>query len=448
MKSFIDRIRLNFNENHFIIIWLVLNFIQITLTELTSDEGYYWFYSTRLEWGYYDHPPLLALLIRLGSSVFSGEAGVRFFNVILISLGLVLLFRFENWTVRQKNFLYLIILSIPLFNYITIIAFPDTPLVAFSILCLYAYKQFLKKNDLASSLLFGLSVALMLYSKYTAFMFVFLIILSNLSLLKNRLFYLSLALVVLLFLPHLIWQYRHDFPSFQYHLIGRATPFDPDDTIQYITQQIPVIGIGIIFIPFIFKPEDQFFRALKFIAAGTLIFFLLYTLRGFVHLHWTSVMLFPVIILSAKYYSGRKNNKLFNFLVLPFLFILLVARVYLAVPFIPVNTLHVDYYHGRKMWAEDIQAVSQTKPVLFETGYGSLREASLYSFYSGNMGVALYPEKDKKSQYQLWNYEDSVRSRDVILIRNVPFEGSRELQTRMGKSVHYREIENFSSSNY
>lgn len=447
MKRIINAIRVNFNEYHFIIIWTLLNILQIGSTELTSDEGYYWFYSTRLEWGYYDHPPFLALLIRLGTTLFSGELGVRLFNVMLMSSGLVFLFRIEEWSKRGKTILYLILLSIPLFNYITFIAFPDTPLIAFSIICLYAYKRMISRNDLFASLLFGISIALMLYSKYHAVIFVFFILLSNLSLLRNKYFYISIFLAGVLFIPHLVWQYQNDFPSFQYHLYGRASQFRLATPFEFISQQIPMIGIGIIFVPFIFKPENQFDKTLKYITIGTLIFFLLNTFRGFVHLHWTSILLFPIIILSAKYYLSRKNNRLLIYLTLPFLFIILIVRVYLATNILPINTLNVDYYHGRRQWAEDIEKIAGKSPVVFETGNSALREAPLYSFYSKNLGIAFYPGEKKKSQYQIWNYEDSIQSERIIIIKGGEFEGSKLLRTRMGNSIYFKESDNFVSFN-
>jgi hypothetical protein len=129
------------------------------------------------------------------------------------------------------------------------------------------------------------------------------------------------------------------------------------------------------------------------------------------------------------------------------LILILFARLYLAFQIFPVNSLHVDYYHGRKLWAEDIKAIAGDKPVVFETGNGALREAPLYSFYSGGLGIAFYPGDNKKSQYQIWNYEDSIQSKDVILIKNGQFDGSHELRTRMGKTINYKEVDNFTSLN-
>src|SRR6202034_2758484 len=63
-------------------LWFILLVIQARYTELFSDEAYYWNYSTNLAWGYFDHPPVIAFLIRCGYSIFHNELGVRLFPVI------------------------------------------------------------------------------------------------------------------------------------------------------------------------------------------------------------------------------------------------------------------------------------------------------------------------------------------------------------------------------
>ena len=72
---------LNFlRKNHraiFYTAWLVAGLLQSIFTELQDDEAYYWVFSRYLDWGYFDHPPMIALLIRLGTSLFGGELGVR-----------------------------------------------------------------------------------------------------------------------------------------------------------------------------------------------------------------------------------------------------------------------------------------------------------------------------------------------------------------------------------
>lgn len=438
--------KIKFNHYHFILLWTLLNIFQISTTELTSDEGYYWFYASRLEWGYYDHPPLLALLIWMGRILFDGELGVRLFNVLLMSTGIFFLLKTCN--LKELRFVYIILLAIPLLNYITVIAFPDSPLVAISGIALYAYKRFLDSNDLKSSLLLALSFVLMLYAKYHAVLFILFILLSNLKLLKNRYFYLIIILTGLAYLPHLWWQHSHGYPSFNFHIQGRSSPFKLSYLVDYLSQQIFVLGIGVIFIPFIKKPLDQFEKTLKYISLGTIIFFGLSSLRGFVHLHWTSIALFPILILSAKYYSNKKNNILFNITITPFIVLLILFRLYLSFKIFPVNNLsEYDYYHDRALWAEDIRAIAEERPVVFVTDNSGVREAPLYSFYSKGMGVALFPGEMKKSQYQIWNYEDSIQTKDVLLIKSEVFSGSSEQKTRMGKTIHFKKVDEFTSFN-
>jgi 4-amino-4-deoxy-L-arabinose transferase-like glycosyltransferase len=53
-------------------------------TPLTFDESYYWMWSKHLAGGYYDHPPGVALVIRLGTMIAGDtELGVRLVSVLL-----------------------------------------------------------------------------------------------------------------------------------------------------------------------------------------------------------------------------------------------------------------------------------------------------------------------------------------------------------------------------
>ena len=419
-----------------------VNLAQVAFTTLTSDEGYYWYLSTRLQWGYYDHPPLLPLLISLGRHVFSGELGVRFVNVMLMCTGLVFLVKLLEETIRHTWHLYLIVFSLPLFNYITFIVFPDTPLVALSMIFLYFYKRFLDKNDYLSSFVMGLILALMLYAKYHAVLFILFILLSNLSLLKNKKFLVVIGLASILYVPHLYWQYVHHFVSFQYHLVGRSSGFKIDYLTEFLSVQTLMLGPALLFAAFKIKTNDAFRRSLKFIVLGTLLFFCLATLKGYVQFHWTSIVLFPLIILGALYYADRKKAFLY-WTTIPLLGFVLFVRLYLAFSFVPVNTFNrVDYFHGRELWAQDIYNFSGEKPVVFEN---QLREAPLYSFYSGMDGVALYPGESKKCQYELWNSEDRLQGKDITLVKYGRNEHCTKLKTRMGKEINYVSIKKFAS---
>jgi hypothetical protein len=423
-------------------LWVALNLIQGNFTELTSDEGYYWFYSTSPEWGYYDHPPFLAWIIGAGYFLFQNELGVRLFNVLMNGAALFLFLQLIRRYIKKKPVAFLVILSMPLFHYISFIVFPDGPLIFFSIIFLLAYKRFLEKKDILSSVLMGAALAFMFYSKYHGVLILLFTVLSNPSLLRSGLFYLSSGIALLLFLPHIFWQHSNDYPTIEYHLSGRMSSFSISNLFQYISQQILVMGPALVFIPFVYKATDQFEKTLKYIVLGTFIFFLVASLRTFVHFHWTSIVVFPVMFLAIRFYSGGHRSKLLLWLTLPVIFFLLVGRIQLMTPVIPLDHVNVDYYHGRKSWANDIAKLSGSDSFLFQDNF---REASLFSFYSKKTGVTLFSGPNRKSQYDLWHYEDSLQEKDLLYIRYEPFPGGKEFTSRIGKKIYYTQVSDFTS---
>src|SRR5580698_11141897 len=63
---------------------VVLRLIAADLTPITFDEAYYWTWSKHLAGGYYDHPPMVAVVIRLGTMIAGDtELGVRLVSILL-----------------------------------------------------------------------------------------------------------------------------------------------------------------------------------------------------------------------------------------------------------------------------------------------------------------------------------------------------------------------------
>ncbi len=162
----------------------------------------------------------------------------------------------------------------------------------------------------------------------------------------------------------------------------------------------------------------------------------------FVQFPWTAITLFPLLLLASRYYEEERRKRLFQFLVLPLGLAVVLLRLYLLFWIFPVNHTSVDYYHGRSLWAKDIEGVAGDRPVFFGR---NARESALYEFYSARMGVALQSDGRHRSQYELWNYEDSLQGRAVVIVMHGPFAGSTELRTRMHQTVHYFIAPDFSS---
>src|ERR1700761_2529022 len=63
---------------------VALRLVAAFWTPITFDEAYYWMWSKALAGGYYDHPPMVALVIRAGTLIAGDtEFGVRLVSILL-----------------------------------------------------------------------------------------------------------------------------------------------------------------------------------------------------------------------------------------------------------------------------------------------------------------------------------------------------------------------------
>ncbi|MFO7719216.1 MAG: glycosyltransferase family 39 protein, partial [Gillisia sp.] len=199
----------------FLLIWAVLNLLSAAFTGLAHDEAYYWMYSQNLDWGFYDHPPAVAIMIKAGYFLFENALGLRLVNVITGCISLFLLW--ELCTKYGADFLLFVslIFGIIIFHVYGFISVPDGPLLASSIFYFWVLDKYLDSDKIKFVLLLALSVALMLYSKYHGFLILFFTILAVPELLKKRSFWLIALFSLILFLPHIIWQIENSYPSLQ-----------------------------------------------------------------------------------------------------------------------------------------------------------------------------------------------------------------------------------------
>ena len=405
----------------FIALFFLINLIQSKYTALFEDEAYYWVWSQNMSFGYFDHPPLVALWAKISSYFFDKELGVRFFSVISFTLMLIIIWKLINS--KEKNnhvwLFFLLIISVAFLNVFGFITTPDTPLLFFVALFLYCYKNFLQKNNWFYTLGLGFSMAGMLYSKYHGVLIIFFIVLSNLSLLKNKKFWIAGLFGFLLFLPHLNWQFENDFPSFRYHLFDRGKEsYKFGNTLMHFVNQIAIVGITFPLIYFAFfkeKAKDLFEKSLKYIVIGFIIFFFISTYKSKPQAQWTIVILIPLIILSFRYFiSHQKARKWLIILGSIQLVIILIARVFLANENISPIQLEP---HIAKTWVNELKVKTNSKPIVF-MNY-SYRNASIYKFYTGIKTHSYSIIKGRKSQYDLENFEQNMQGENIVAISDM-----------------------------
>ena len=395
--------------------WWILNVIQAGFTELANDEAYYFMFSGDLAWGYFDHPPMTALLVRLGRFL-GGELGVRFFFTLLQPVYLYLLWLIVRPKVveaRDVAFFALIASAMPILQLYGFIAVPDGPLMLFTALLLWAYKRFTESDGWGWALLMGLSIAALAYSKYHGALVVLLLVLSNLSLLKKTKFYAACLLAAVLILPHLAWQYDHDWVSFRYHLSGRNRDFEFGFVTEYI------LNLFAIFNPLLFpvflaawwktRSESPVLRALSAIAAGFILFFLASTLRGYVQPQWEIPAAFGVI--ATLFLYARNRPRLRRYVVrVGWITLALVALVRIEMIFNPLG-LKFEVFGNRASYGR-IAELAQGAPVIFD---GQYTAAAKYSFYTGGEAYAQPSIHYRTSQYELRGDDDAMAGRRVLL---------------------------------
>ena len=182
---------------------------------LAADEAYYYCWSQELAWGYFDHPPMVAALIRLGTSVLgTTEFGLRAPMILCQGAGFLLLLHGCRERGRS-SLLALLLLATPLFFVTGLLATPDAILCAAWCLGLYA-------ADRKKWRLLGLACGVAVLSKATGWLLWPALWLAGDK--RERGLYTAGAVLLLVALPHLAWSAQHDWVSFRFQLAHGLGP--------------------------------------------------------------------------------------------------------------------------------------------------------------------------------------------------------------------------------
>jgi len=399
-----------------LLLWLLLNLVQAAFTGLDPDEAYYWVYARQLDWGYFDHPPMVALLIRIGHKLFGGTLGVRILTALLQLPAFYLLWRTAGAPdkLRQQALLLLLLAAMPLWQVYGFIATPDGPLFLFTVLYLFLFQRFLRKHTLLNTLLLGLGMALLLYSKYHGVLLIFFALLAQPRQFRNPAFYGASAFGFILFLPHLYWQYLHDFPSFRYHLQGRDDPYELKHTLNYLLNQL------LIFSPLLFPllvralttrlREVPMATTCKWVIWGFWGFFLYTTSKGHAEPQWTGLLSIPFVLLayhSAQVRPDRYARWLWR-MGTATIVLLLVARAALL-----TNAFQLFDAFDKRAWVSELRAEAAGRPLLFRDSY---RDPSKYYFYTGERTYSVSSVYYRKNQYDLWNWDRNLHGQDILMV--------------------------------
>jgi 4-amino-4-deoxy-L-arabinose transferase-like glycosyltransferase len=192
--------------------------------DLKVEEAYYWCYARHLSPGYFDHPPMVAWLIALFQPLGTSSLAVRLPAVLLFAASGWLLFLtlrrcFDSRVAEGGLWLHSLL---PAFHWYSVLMLPDSPLMFFWCLGIYATCRLVQDEDPRWWWVVGVATGLGMCSKYPALLIPCHTFLCCWVLRKDRRLWLcapmlgAAALALLLFSPVIYWNATHEWASFRF----------------------------------------------------------------------------------------------------------------------------------------------------------------------------------------------------------------------------------------
>jgi 4-amino-4-deoxy-L-arabinose transferase-like glycosyltransferase len=200
--------------------------------DLRTDEAYYWTWSKETVLSFLDHPPMIAWFIRFGTAIFGDtNLGVRFAGIVAMLVTQLLLADIVRRVTHDLRAIVIVVLMPEAALYYGLLmskVSPDVALIPFAVAMMWALVRLYESNDPRWWLAAGVFAGLALLSKFTVVMLLpavaaFMLVPKWRSRwLASPYPWLAALIVVVVFLPVLIWNSQHDWASFRFQLV-RAT---------------------------------------------------------------------------------------------------------------------------------------------------------------------------------------------------------------------------------
>ena len=315
-----------------------------TVIPLFPDEAYYWLWSRNLAPGYFDHPPVVALLIRLGGILFAPLGldatgiAIRIGPIMagwvasLATAGIANRLGGSAAAIRAS-----IVMSVmPLAAAGLVLATPDAGVLAATALTLYcivrAFESDVGSREslrwwMATGVVLGVAFA----SKYTSIflplaMLIAVVVRGDLRVrLREPGPYIACVIAALVFLPVLLWNARHDWISFVFQLKhGLAAPKGSALVAAWkhegdffggqaaLVSPILFILMGIVVARAFRSAAPSVCFALGVVAAVTFGFFIYSGVRQRVEANWPAPAYIPAIVLLSVASSTPRGEKWFK----------------------------------------------------------------------------------------------------------------------------------------
>ena len=431
---------------------LLLRLVYFGLAQLIPDEAYYWQYAQHMDLSFYDHPPMVAWLIWLGTSILGhNEFGVRIGALIcgLISMGYLYALTQNLYDKSTAMRAVLLLTILPLGFATGILMTPDAPLVAAWAATLYYMERALIANQNSAWLGMGIAFGLGMLSKYSlgllgiaALVFVIIDPTARRWMLRPHP-YLAALLAVVLFSPVIIWNYENNWASFSFQsnrVLADTYEFSVHKLIAHIMILLTPVGFlaaALAFFPAKIPTDQQLEQRRHLfvqVFAGIPLFicFILSTFDS-PRFHWTApiwLAIFPTIAwmigqtdhLSAMAKRIQAAWRL-TIITCVFAYAFVLHYVVLGIPGIPYQLL-TEHYFWREAATEIKQIVqevrSQTGEEPIVVGMSKWSVASALTFYTHNDAKLEVRSRnmfgESGAMYEFWFPSEPPTQRPIIQV--------------------------------
>ncbi|WP_454782601.1 glycosyltransferase family 39 protein [Legionella sp. WA2022007384] len=310
-----------------IFVSLVLRVLCIGSHNVFVEEAYYWNYSQHLDFGYLDHPPMVALLIKLATLIFgTNEFSIRIPALLCWGGAAFFSFKLTELIHRGSGLNAVLILSLMPFYFIqSTLTTPDQPvLLCWSAALYYFYRIFLF-DESKSWYKAGVWLGLGMLSKYTIVLLGPSVLLYLITVPSARYWftrkepYLCVLIAALIFTPVIYWNFMHDWASFAFQSVRRfksVNRFSFHHFIGLIFLFLLPAGVMGLYLLLdkkstnIVSIEVKAKRFLQIFTLFPLIFFGIYSLNHLIKLDWIGPGLIAIVpwlaILTSKNNTSYK----------------------------------------------------------------------------------------------------------------------------------------------
>jgi len=410
---------MNKREQIVLLIYTIFNIISNHFIKFYSDETYYWIWSKKLDFSYFDHPPMIAYIIKLTTLFSDDPLFVRLGAALMVSGSAYILYLLAKRMFDEKTAIYtfyIFISSIIVIVASTLIT-PDLPLLFFTTLFLYTAYIYLFEDKKNYLLLAGFAAGAMILSKYTGILIIFTLIvyvvIYKREVFKDRYLLYSVLIATVVFSPVLYWNYTHDFISFTFQLdhgIAKEKVFLLKEFKKFTTAQL-VLFHPFYLLPlfyFIIMDKKRFEKKKVYLLLPFLftLFFFIYN-SAFKHANeqWAAPAYISASVLLG-FYMAKYNMKklLISALVFSSFFILALKTPIGSTYFKPIEKAHARlgeiYNFDKEIKALDLD-IDSYNYILIDDYHGTE-----VAYYLKKYKNVLVLDNARFSNYNIWRNED------------------------------------------